>query len=339
MNRSKIEYCDHTFNIVTGCRHDCPYCYARTMSRRFSGNICQNIARTDEYRMEGDGLYVLDEPFVDDNGKQVIYPFGFAPTFHRYRMGTLDKLKMGNNIFVGAMADLFGEWVPDEWIIEVLNRCLDRPQHNYLFLTKNPRRYISRKLEQVITYKPNMWYGTTITKEADIDRLNDLPIGCKTFISIEPLLEDLKAQDYGNMFFDTAVDWIIIGAETGRNKDKVVPKWEWIQDIVLMADAAGIPVFMKDSLIPIVGEKNMRREFPPQLQVRKRSAKVHERLSGKCVKCGTEQDKKEMVSLYARVGRSGQMKTVATMCRECYRNWCDEMNIESYEEELYEKKL
>jgi hypothetical protein len=66
---------------------------------------------------------------------------------------------------------------------------------------------------------------------------------------------------------------------------------------------------------------------------------VHERLSGKCVKCGTEQDKKEMVSLYARVGRSGQMKTVATMCRECYRNWCDEMNIESYEEELYEKKL
>lgn len=39
MNRSKIEYCDHTLNIITGCRYKCEYCYARQMSRRFSGNV------------------------------------------------------------------------------------------------------------------------------------------------------------------------------------------------------------------------------------------------------------------------------------------------------------
>ena len=49
--------------------------------------------------------------------------------------------------------------------------------------------------------------------------------------------------------------WIIIGAETGHRKEKVIPEFEWIKRIVVEADYNGIPVFMKDSLIPIVGEK------------------------------------------------------------------------------------
>lgn len=108
MNRSKIEWCDHTLNIVTGCLHRCEYCYARTMSLRFSGNIKLNIKQDNKYRKCAGG-YILDKPFIGENGKQIIYPFGFEPTFHRYRFNTLDKLKMGQNIFVGAMADLFGD--------------------------------------------------------------------------------------------------------------------------------------------------------------------------------------------------------------------------------------
>lgn len=101
MNRSKIEYCDHTLNIITGCRYKCEYCYARQMSRRFSGNVKMNIKQHDKYRMEN-GVYVLDEPFLDETGQQVLYPFGFEPTLHRYRYGVLDKLKMGQNILVGC---------------------------------------------------------------------------------------------------------------------------------------------------------------------------------------------------------------------------------------------
>ena len=29
INKTKIEWCTHTWNPVTGCRHGCPYCYAR----------------------------------------------------------------------------------------------------------------------------------------------------------------------------------------------------------------------------------------------------------------------------------------------------------------------
>ena len=62
MNKSGIEWCDHTWNPITGCRHGCSYCYADKMSLRFCGNMKRNMVQTDQYRMEGD-LFVLDEPF------------------------------------------------------------------------------------------------------------------------------------------------------------------------------------------------------------------------------------------------------------------------------------
>lgn len=39
MNKSGIEWCDHTWNPITGCRHGCSYCYADKMSLRFCGNM------------------------------------------------------------------------------------------------------------------------------------------------------------------------------------------------------------------------------------------------------------------------------------------------------------
>ena len=81
MNKSGIEWCDHTWNPITGCRHGCSYCYADKMSLRFCGNMKRNMVQTDQYRMDGD-LFVLDEPFMNEDGKPVIYPFGFAPTLH-----------------------------------------------------------------------------------------------------------------------------------------------------------------------------------------------------------------------------------------------------------------
>ncbi len=86
---------------------------------------------------KGADLYVLDAPMLNETGNPLAYPFGFEPTLHRYRMDMLDKLKMGNNIFVGAMADVFGAWVPDRWLDDIFAACEKYPVHNYLFLTKN----------------------------------------------------------------------------------------------------------------------------------------------------------------------------------------------------------
>lgn len=37
MNNTKIEWCDATWNPVTGCLHSCEYCYARKIANRYKG--------------------------------------------------------------------------------------------------------------------------------------------------------------------------------------------------------------------------------------------------------------------------------------------------------------
>lgn len=69
MNKSGIEWCDHTWNPITGCRHGCSYCYADKMSLRFCGNMKRNMVQTDQYRMEGD-LFVMDKPFMNEDGNK-----------------------------------------------------------------------------------------------------------------------------------------------------------------------------------------------------------------------------------------------------------------------------
>lgn len=323
MNKSGIEWCDHTWNPITGCRHDCSYCYAVKMSLRFCGNMKRNMFQTDQYRMEGD-LFVLDEPFMNEDGKPVIYPFGFEPTLHRYRLNTMDSLKMGNNIFVCGMADLFGEWVPESWIREIFEVIEEKPQHNWLLLTKNPSRY--RKIDFLPEGKPNIWYGTTVTNREDLDRLNDFPYYSKSFVSIEPVLENLELVKHPDSV--SMVDWIIVGAETGRRKNLVVPEFEWVKDIVLAADTHGIPIFMKDSLIDIVGEKNMRRDFPEELKKKTISKKLRNKLYDVCCECGTVNKKSDMYTLLARRERGVQPKQYGFMCDKCFEEFCKEKGLE-----------
>lgn len=328
MNRSKIEFVDHTWNPITGCRHECAYCYAKKMTFRFAGDVKLNLMATKDYLTQdapdGSGkIYVLKEPMRNGTGHPLIYPFGFEPTLHMYRMNALDKLKTGNNILVGAMADVFGPCIPDEWISEVLKTCVDNSMHNYLFLTKNPKRYTEYGVPAGMQ---NIWYGTTITKEEEMNRFNSLPAGCNTFVSMEPILEDLNPEHHNILFHQ--VDWVILGAETGNRKNKISPKTEWVEKILFHCEKFKLPVFMKDSMIPIVGAKNMRREFPTELMRKKQSQKVKTRLEGDCLQCKAHMKKNEMISLCARSQKGEPPKLFAFMCRKCFENFCNKNAIE-----------
>lgn len=262
MNKTKIEWCDSTWNPVTGCFHKCEYCYARRIARRFGGASETHNNETCyecQWITEAEGeIHELDEPIYDfDRGHNAPYPFEFDPTFHRYRLDEPARWKKPRTIFVCSMADLFGAWVPDSWIEGVFAACEKAPQHRYLFLTKNPHRLVAlAKNGNLPEWKDNWWFGSTVT-DMNMKRYPGR-ISDNTFISIEPLLE---CMDVGLGSFGCA-KWLIIGAETGNRKNKVVPQKHWIDLICDAADITHMAVFMKDSLIPIVGEENMRREFP-----------------------------------------------------------------------------
>ncbi len=254
MDKTKIDWCDSTWNPVTGCFHECKYCYARKIAERFGGK--QKYA----------DIFVENEPVKENNGKTLAYPHSFSPTFHIYRLNDYIA-KKGRNIFVCSMADLFGDWVPGSWIEEVFSACEKSPQHNYMFLTKNPERYFVLHQEGKLLKGDNIWYGSTLTDPAmGVFFGGDV---YNTFLSIEPILQPFgKIPNAGDKYLP---GWVIVGAETGRRKEKVIPKREWLEEILEDCRRYGIPLFMKSSLADIWGEP-LVQEFPEKLKMRSNMA-------------------------------------------------------------------
>ena len=223
---------------------------------------------------------MLDEPEIECavfdppsgyRGKVKPYPYYFSPTFHRYRLGEPQSWKKPRNIFVCSMADLFGEWVPDEWIDDVIKATQRALQHRYLFLTKNPERYgewLERFEEGRISELDeveNCWFGASASNNAELERANR---SSAQWVSIEPIRERIETDEDQFMEFNPYTgserkrwEWVVIGAETGNSKNKVAPKREWIDDIATACADYGTPVFMKESLRDLMGD-DFKQEFP-----------------------------------------------------------------------------
>ena len=254
MEKSKIEWCDSTWNPISGCYHTCPYCYARGTANRFKGcDVSPDGAAPADIITLKERLTVTSKAGVVRNAA---YPYGFTPTLHEYRLDDPKTKGFGKTVFVCSMADMFGEWVPDEWIEKVFAACKEAPGHRYLFLTKNPRRYVTLDMDGKLPKGDMFWYGSTVTGP-EVGAFYGG--GYKTFVSIEPILEPFDSRGPGGIA-DTA-DWAIFGAETGNRKDKVVPERSWIEDAVKAFKDRGKPVFMKDSMKPVWGE-DLLTEFP-----------------------------------------------------------------------------
>jgi len=264
INKTEIEWCTDTWNPLTGCWYKCVYCYARRHAERF---MLRNIDTSDVFK----GRVIIDDPeypeaeacvLLEDkyrrNGKVKSYPFGFVPTFHKYRLVEPALMKKPATIFVCSMADLFGDWVPNEWKDDIFEACLIAPQHNYLFLTKNVWGYSET---WGLPEGDNFWFGTTITAQTDVCRISALPAR-NTFISIEPIKEEIFLSPF-------SPQWVIVGAESGNRKAKVVPKIEWLDEIARFCMIRNIPLFMKNSLAPI-WTGPLIQQFPEGINVEKK---------------------------------------------------------------------
>lgn len=115
---------DKTWNPVIGCLHDCSYCWAK----RLAETRLKDMAR---------------------------YKDGFEPKLVEKELTRSFRNKF---VFVSDMGDLFGSWVPSEWIEKVIAAIKLSPNTSFLFLTKNPSRYS----EFLKLYPDNIVFGATI---------------------------------------------------------------------------------------------------------------------------------------------------------------------------------
>lgn len=157
-----------------------------------------------------------------------------------------------HNFLLTGMSD-FALWEP-EWQNEVFAKMAQNPQHQYLFLTKRPG------VIRFSTPLDNAWFGVTVTSSKEKSRIQVLRkhfCGGHYHVTFEPMFDDIGVVDL------TGIEWIVIGTETGRRKGKSVSRPEWVWNLTDQAHALGIPVFMKEDLLPIVGEAQMVQELPP----------------------------------------------------------------------------
>ncbi len=334
MQYTRIEWAEYTYNLITGCEYDCDYCFARRLAKAQSGDIRRHKAMKDVFT-ETNGCYDLQSPIRDENGRVVEYPFGSAPTLHRYKADDYRPVRESRRVLVNAISDGFGESIPNDWIKYVFDTCAASPQHYYMFLTRNPKKYGEVELPKGKHY----WYGVTITCNKDIEKIDLLPADRRKFINIEPIMENLflAPEDL------KGIGWITMGAQTGRVKNKVVPKREWIESILALADQMDVPVFMRDNLSPIVGEEEMSREYPEELTLKGMGRLQSWLTTDNCLGCKKKLKKHKMVTLQARVGTSYKDKRYTTirigaMCFKCYSKFCEDHKIYGFEEYLKHEK-
>ena len=212
----EIGWAAHSWNPVSGClgpgadgKH-CPYCYVKAMADRFHQD--------------------------------------FKPTFHLDRLEAPSNTplpKKGNTrVFVCSMGELFGPWVPHEWIEKIFNSARTNPQWTFLFLTKCPERL------PTLDWPSNAWIGVTIDRQDRVDGALEAFHGLRNngvknnlFVSCEPLLESVEMPDV----LWWRLNWLIIGA-LSKGKTKIQPQKEWVEYLIGWASQYGIPVWMKDNL-------------------------------------------------------------------------------------------
>lgn len=233
MATTTIEWCDRSWNVITGCTEvseGCDHCYAKSMATRFAGSKA--------------------------------FPHGFEITVHMDRLNDPYTWKKPCRVFVNSMSDLFHQKVSDGLILQMFDVMLDTPQHTYQILTKRPSRLASTRLFDlmlhhvynktgVIAWPANIWLGVSV-ESMDytwrIDKLRspfvafrDNPrIHPTLFISAEPLLAPLTLDLHD-------IAWLITGCESGAGARPMSE--EWVRSLRDQCISQDVRFFYKQKLV------------------------------------------------------------------------------------------
>jgi protein gp37 len=232
---ASIEWAQWSWNPITGCKHPCPYCYARDIANRF-------FPTKFEPTLMYERLTAPHNMIVPDDAQ--------------YNIGA-------KNVFTGSMSDIFGKWIPSEWIQRILDIITDNPQWNFLFLSKFPIRMAE------FNFPDNAWVGASVDCQARVKSTERAfaNINAKTkWLSCEPMLEPLKFNQL-DLF-----SWVVIGgASKSTNTPEWIPPRSWIHDLEMQAYIANCMIYEKTNLQPIE-RLNQYPEMPKQSKDRKAPA-------------------------------------------------------------------
>jgi hypothetical protein len=162
-------------------------------------------------------------------------------------------LGLGKTIFVGSATDIFGDWVPENLIKNILNFCRNF-SNTYLFQSKNPGRFV----EFLGLLPKNSIIATTLETNRDYcvseapkssQRYQDfLSISYhRKMVSIEPIL-DFDLEEFLMWIKRICPEFVSIGADS-KNNNLQEPSPDKIKKLI-----SGIETFTKVRI-----KKNLKR--------------------------------------------------------------------------------
>ncbi len=250
------------WNPITGSLGDCP----NPNARKLANTRLRHIYMSDE----SSDKFITVEPHSPLN-----MPDPFYPRFWPERLEDAWDIYGGKpprGIFVCDMSDLFGVGIPEKWTGDVLDVIRFNKRDRFYLLTKQPQN-----LAKFSPFPDHCYVGVSATDDKSwleaVHYLTNFVEAKVKFVSFEPLLGHISTGEMG-MFTSliSSVDWLIIGSQTCKSYWELVamypddterimkygkswtfqPKIEWVQEIVEAADKAGIPVFLKKNLEPLI---------------------------------------------------------------------------------------
>jgi len=153
VNKTKIEWCDYTWNPVKGyCPNNCSYCYAHRMYDRFGW----------------DKTIRLDE-------KELMAPA---------------RVKKPSRIFVGSMIDLYHPEISQSYVEELIYHTSELQQHTFITLTKFPERMAQHPFIDNWWLGTTIEHNGFSDRMTELCLLTS--VEKKIFVSFEPLLTDMR---------------------------------------------------------------------------------------------------------------------------------------------------
>jgi len=283
-SKSKIDWTEASWNIVTGCTKvspGCANCYA-------ARNASTRLKHTAMYKdLAVDGEWTGEVRFNHDKLPD--------PT----RWGKPRK------IFVASTGDLFHPKVKDSWLDLIFLNIAATKKHIFQVLTKRPERMLeymtSFETKRIVSQAerpwplPNLWLGITAENQKTYDErikfLKKTPAAIR-FISMEPLLSGIKLyrenpsckefretagidahkhipmtdRPLDSLVFSKDIHWVIVGGESGHKARPM--DIQWARDIKDQCKEASIPFFFKQLSQADNSQFKDFDNFPEDLKIR-----------------------------------------------------------------------
>lgn len=247
MKDTAIEWTDNTANFWWGCLKvspGCQHCYAETLTNRWGKSIWGPVKTTDrEY-------------------KKAVWQS--VPKWDREAGQAGKRVKL----FVMSMGDFLEDHPQvSQWRSDACDLLASLQHTDVQMLTKRPEN-APRLLPAswFDNWPQHIWMGASAEnqEQADARMPHLLAIPAKKhFLSCEPLLGPIDLPYYHTWFDDdawasngppsttmglsyepdSAIDWVIVGGESGPGARPMHP--DWVRSIRDQCQAAGVPFFFK----------------------------------------------------------------------------------------------